>query len=55
MVAGIGGGVIAKLAQEKAPTAGLWEWAMAIAGLALIYSGIAMQARAEADKEHDDV
>jgi len=33
----------------------LWEWIMATAGFALIYLGIAWQARAEADKEHGDV
>jgi hypothetical protein len=55
VASGIGGGIIARLAQEKAPTAGLWEWAMAFSGLALIYLGIDWQARAEAGKEHRDV
>ena len=55
VAAGFGGGIIAKLAQEKVPTAGFWEWAMAIAGLALIYWGIRWQAKAEADKDHGDV
>jgi hypothetical protein len=53
--AGLGGGIIARLAQEKAPTAGLWEWAMALVGLGFIYGGIAMQAQAEADKEQSVV
>jgi len=35
VAAGIGGGVVAKLAQEKTPTTGLWELAMAIFGFAL--------------------
>jgi sulfite exporter TauE/SafE len=55
VAAGLGGGIVAKLAQEKVPTAGLWEWTMAFAGVALIYLGIAWQAQAEADKEHGDV
>jgi hypothetical protein len=55
VAAGLGGGIIAKLAQEKVPTAGFWEWAMAVAGLGLIYWGIRSQAKAEADKEHGDV
>ncbi len=53
--AGVGGGIVARLAQEKVPTAGFWEWIMAVAGGALIYIGIVWQARAEADKEHGDV
>ncbi len=53
--AGVGGGIVARLAQEKVPTAGFWEWALALSGLGFIYWGIAMQAKAEADKEYGDV
>jgi hypothetical protein len=45
---------VARLAQEKVPTAGLCELAMAIFGFGLIYWGIASQAAAEADKESED-
>jgi len=54
VAAGLGGGVVARLAQEKLPTAGLWEMAMALVGFGLIYWGIASQAAADAEKESDD-
>ena len=54
VAAGLGSGIIAKLAQEKAPTTGLWELAMAMFGFGLIYWGVASQADAEAEKESDD-
>jgi hypothetical protein len=54
VAAGLGGGVVARLAQEKAPTTGLWELAMALFGFGLIYWGIASQAAAGAEKESED-
>ena len=54
VAAGLGGGIVAKLAQEKAPTTGLSELAMASIGFGLIYWGIVSQAAAEAEKESDD-
>ncbi len=54
VAAGLGVGIVAKLAEGKAPTIGFWGFAMAIVGFALIYRGISWQAAADADKEHGD-
>jgi len=55
VAAGLGGGIVANLAQEKLPTTGIREWTMAITGFALIFLGIDWQSRSEADKEHGGV
>lgn len=54
VVAGLGVGIVTKLAEGKEPTSGFWGAAMAVGGFALIYRGISWQAAADADKEHGD-
>ena len=54
VAAGLGVGVVAKLAEGRTPTVGFRGAAMAIVGFALIYRGISWQAGAHADKEHGD-
>ncbi len=54
VVAGLGVGIVTKLAEGKEPTSGFWGAAMAVGGFALIYRGIRWQAAADADKEHGD-
>ena len=54
VAAGVGVGIVAKLAEGKAPSISFWGVAMTIAGFVLIYAGIGWQAAADAEKEHGD-